>query len=144
MEIPKLTEATIRENTTDASFRRGKEYFEAGAVLSLKQHEHQVEADVRGGHFLPYAVQVEYDEAGITEATCTCPYHAGSWCKHIAAVLLACLHSSTQVVATPPVATYLEGLDRADLVDLVEHLAAFEPALLDVIERESARLRDGA
>ncbi len=142
MEIPNLTTETIRKNTAGGSYRRGEEYFNTGAVLSVQQAgERQVEAFVKGGDVFPYTVHIQYDDAGITDARCTCPYHAGSWCKHIVAALLAYLHRAKQDEPRSSVAALLDGLDRDALVGLLERLVEREPELADWVKREYAHLR---
>ena len=42
-----------------------------------------------GSQFAPYGVRVDFDEAGIIDATCSCPYDWDGLCKHIVAALLA-------------------------------------------------------
>ena len=140
MELPGLTAASLRRQAAPDSFQRGEAYFKEGAVVSLKRKgPGQVEAHVKGGQYVPYAVRIRHDDAGITDVQCTCPYHAGRWCKHIVAALLACLHPAGRT--QPPVAALLDGLDRAALVRLLERLAERRPEWLDLIEEESARLR---
>ncbi len=142
MKLPGLTESTLQARTTEESYQRGEAYFNAGAVRSLERSgARQVEALVKGSSPLPYTVHVRHDDAGITGATCTCPYFAGSWCKHIVATLLACLHASGPRQERPSVAALLEGLDRAALVALIERLLEHHPHLAGWIEHEGARLR---
>jgi uncharacterized Zn finger protein len=51
---------------------------------------------VAGSEFAPYEVSVTFDEAGITEAACGCPYEWDGWCKHIVATLLASIYVRPQ------------------------------------------------
>ena len=79
MKIPGLTDATIREHTTEESYRRGDDYFQDGAVLHLETNAPGlVEAHVQGSQHLPYTIHVRHDDAGITDVACTCPFFAGS------------------------------------------------------------------
>jgi uncharacterized Zn finger protein len=92
MKLAVLTETLIREESSAESFRRGQDYFDAGAVFSLIRRGEVVEAEVEGSQPEPYSVRVELDEGGVLAALCDCPYDWGGWCKHIVATLLACLH----------------------------------------------------
>ncbi|MDA8219092.1 MAG: hypothetical protein M0Z94_15920 [Dehalococcoidales bacterium] len=74
MRLPSLSEIAIREAATTESFQRGREYFDQGAVLSLTRRGDVIEAEVEGSQPVPYNVRVEYDEGGIIEADCDCPY----------------------------------------------------------------------
>ena len=68
---------------------RGYDYYENGAVVSLKETEDNVyEARVEGTEL--YTVNVELGEQGdITYTVCDCPYDRGEYCKHQVAALLA-------------------------------------------------------
>ncbi len=88
--MSELTETTVRQYATPESFRRGRDYYEQGAVLSLARRGDQLLAEVEGSQYEPYRVRITFDEGGITGAFCSCPYDWGGWCKHVVAVLLAC------------------------------------------------------
>lgn len=142
MAFPSLTKETIEEHTAGGSLERGQQYFADGSVQSLKQtDDHTLKAKVQGTDVHPYLVTIQFDEDDITSVECTCPYHGGTWCKHIVATLLKILATDT-VPKTEQAAVdeLVAGLDRGDLVSLVERLVEHDPRLLDQIERERARL----
>ena len=140
MQIPGLTEATIREHAAQDSYERGEEYAARGAVVSLKRTgPRTVEAYVKGSRMLPYTVTIRHDEAAITDVECTCPYHAGSWCKHIAATLLVCLREDLD--RTTALDAVLDTLDRQALIDLIRRLAERHPEVADWIAQESDNAR---
>ncbi len=97
-----LTEGRVRERASSESFRRGEDYYRQGAVLSLTRRGGVLRAEVAGSEFAPYEVSVTFDEAGITEAACGCPYEWGGWCKHIVAALLASIYEPESVRDLPP------------------------------------------
>ena len=137
MQLPGLSESTIRAGTSNGSYSRGEHYFNTGAVLSVKPHgANGVEALVKGSDLVPYTVYIGYEEARVVYVECTCPYHAGSWCKHAVAVLLACLHGTTQEDEKTRLMALLDGLDRAALVGLITRLVEEDPSLMDRLERE--------
>jgi uncharacterized Zn finger protein len=142
MAFPSFTKDDIREHTAGGSFERGQQYLEDGSVQSLKQtDDHTLKAKVQGSDVHPYLVTIRFDADDITQVECTCPYHGGSWCKHIVATLLKVLDADGVPKSEPAaVADLVEGLDRTDLVSLVERLVEHDPRLLDQIERERARL----
>jgi len=42
----------------------------------------------------PYQVRITFDQKGIIDAECSCPYDWGGFCKHIVAVLLAAIRGA--------------------------------------------------
>ncbi len=146
MAFPTLTKDDIQEHTAGGSFERGQQYLADGAVKALKQSdEHTLKAQVQGSDVHPYLVTIQFDADDVTDVACTCPYHGGTWCKHIVATLLKVLDAGDVPKSEPAaVADLVEHLDRNDLISLVERLVEHDPGLLDQIKRESARLSDAA
>lgn len=142
MSLPPITRSDIQTHTSGGSFERGEQYLADGAVRSVKQaDEHTLKAQVQGSDVHPYLVTIKFDADDIQKVKCTCPYFEGSWCKHIVAVLLMTLEEDdVPAEESVEVADLVEGLDRSDLVSLIERLAEHDPRLLDQIERERARL----
>ncbi len=141
MTIPHLTESLIRQNSAAQSYERGLDYYESGAVLSVAQRGQQIEAEVEGSHYLPYQVRITFDESGIREAFCTCPYDWGGWCKHIVAVLLTCARQPEQVEARQPVDALLADLDGDQVRTLLLRLVEHHPELTDILEAEVQSLK---
>lgn len=141
-----ITESQIRSGASAESFRRGQDYYRNGAVISLARRGQTLEAEVEGSQYEPYAVTIEFDQAGVTSAECSCPYDWGGWCKHIVAVLLTALHEPDEVETRSPLADLLASLDRAQLLALITALAKRNPGLADQIEAqvEIVRARAGA
>jgi uncharacterized Zn finger protein len=98
----------------------------------------ELRAEVAGSQFAPYGVRVDFDAAGIIDATCSCPYEWGGLCKHIVAALLAYSHDPESVRELPELEESLSGLDREELKDLVLKLAERYPSLGEVIDGEIA------
>lgn len=142
MAFPSFTEDDLQEHTAGGSFARGQQYLEDGAVQSLKQtDERTLNAKVQGTDVHPYLVTIQFDADHVTDVQCTCPYHSGTWCKHIVATLLKVLREDGVPKAEPvAVAELVAEMDRDDLVALIERLVEHDPRLLDQIERERARL----
>lgn len=135
MNFPMLDEKIIRDNASAESFRRGKDYFGEGAVLSLTRRGNQLFAEVQGSGYDPYIVTVEMADDEILYAGCTCPYDQGGWCKHIVATLLACREEPETVVERQPIANLLADLNTAQLRSLIETVIEQWPDTLDFIER---------
>jgi uncharacterized Zn finger protein len=136
--VPELSEAFIQRSSSPESFRRGQEYYRRGAVASLILRGQELRAEVAGSQFAPYGVRVDFDDAGIIDATCSCPYDWGGLCKHIVAALLAYSHEPESVRELPELEEALSGLGREELKDLVLKLAERYPYLGETIEGEIA------
>jgi len=76
----------IRKLCTESSFERGIEYFRESAVRDLEQFGNRITSIVAGTS--DYEVTMRMDKEDI-EASCTCPYDWGGYCKHIVATLFA-------------------------------------------------------
>jgi len=136
VSIPKLTEATLRRYANAQSFQRGDAYYRAGAVINPTQRGNTLQAEVEGSRAEPYQVRLTFDEGGVTSADCTCAYNFEGWCKHIVATLLVCLRQPETVAERPPLEALLDRLEPAQLRQLVQALAAEQPALLEAIDRQ--------
>jgi len=145
MTIPNLTRAKIEENTSSGSFDRGQEYLANGAVRSIQRtDEHTLKAQVQGGDVHPYLVTITFDADDIQSVQCTCPYHGGSWCKHIVAVLLKTLKQEEIPVAKPArLNNLVEDLSRTEIIALLKRLVQRDPQILDEIRNERPEIVDG-
>jgi Uncharacterized conserved protein len=144
MTIPNLTREKIQEHTAGGSYERGQEYLSNGAVRSIKRtDEHTLKAQVQGSDVHPYLVSIEFDADDIHKVNCSCPYHGGSWCKHIVAVLLKTLkQDEIPVSESTRIRTLTRDLDRDEIVGLLERLAETNPQLIEQIETELTRLAE--
>jgi len=133
---PNFDEAVIRQHAGPESYRRGQDYYEQGAVRNIVRRGQQLQAEVEGSQYEPYQVQITLDEGGIVDATCTCPYDWGGWCKHIVATALTCLHRPAAIVERPSVEDLLAGLNRQQLQALLLRLTEYQPTLADLIEAQ--------
>ena len=80
------TNEQIRKFWTESSFERGIEYLHQGSVRDLDKCGNRITSVVEGTS--DYEVIIRMDKEDI-EASCTCPYDCGGYCKHIIATLLA-------------------------------------------------------
>lgn len=89
MNTDLITPAILESLAGAAAFRRGEEYFSAGAVGPLRATDDKITARVRGNE--SYQVELR-DDDGDLDHDCTCPRAAdGYFCKHCVAVGLAWL-----------------------------------------------------
>lgn len=136
MQIPNLSRELIQERTAGGSFERGQQYLADGAVRSLERHDKRtIKAQVQGSDVHPYLVSIKHDNEGIQKVQCSCPYHEGSWCKHIVAALLKTLkQDSVPDTQVGQVEALVEDLNREELVALLESLVERNPTLIDDIQ----------
>ena len=134
MALPKITESMIRAGASPESFRRGEEYYREGAVSNTAIQGALLSGECAGTYAPYYRVQVELDEAGIAETSCTCLYEYGGYCKHIVALLLAYLHRPKSFAARKAPAELLSNLDHNDLIAILTKLIQEQPDLYDRIE----------
>jgi uncharacterized Zn finger protein len=134
MTLPKITESLIRAGAELESFRRGEEYYREGAVSNTAIQGTLLSGECAGTYTPYYRVQVELDGAGIANASCTCLYEYGGYCKHIVALLLAYLHHPKSFAARKAPAELLADLDHNDLIAILTKLIQEQPDLYDRIE----------
>ena len=139
MTIPNLTREKIQEHTTGGSYERGQEYLSNGSVRSIKRtDEHTLKAQVQGSDVHPYLVSIKFDADDIRKVQCTCPYHEGSWCKHIVAVLLKTLkQEEIPISESTRVRTIIHELEREQIVAILERLVEENPQLINEIDEYS-------
>src|SRR4051794_40543064 len=132
-----VTEAMIHNLADPVVFARGRDYLRQGAVTSLARSEDRITARVLGSEVEPYRVRVRFSPSGIEETDCTCPYEWGGVCKHVVAVLLACMEQPEAVEQTPPLAARLSRLGEEELRALLLELADEDDDVARRIERRA-------
>src|SRR5205814_9873889 len=78
-----------------------------------------------------------FGPSGIEETDCTCPYDWGGVCKHVVAVLLACMEQPEALEETPPLAARLARLSAEELRALLLELAEEDDDVARRIERRA-------
>jgi uncharacterized Zn finger protein len=134
MTLPKITESMVRAGASPESFRRGEEYYREDAISNTTLQGALLSGECAGTYAPYYRVQVELDEAGIADASCTCLYEYGGYCKHIVALLLAYLHHPKSFAVRKEPAELLADLDQNDLTAILTKLIQEQPDLYDRIE----------
>ncbi|SYZ33022.1 SWIM zinc finger family protein [Propionibacterium australiense] len=135
-----LSSAVLLEAAGESSYERGMNYVDAVRALSVSAG--RATGKVKGT--LPYDVQLTWDD-GVLSGACTCPHFLnGNFCKHLVAVGLAVLDGARTSALdmephpTDPVERYLEGLEAAELRELVLLLAQTYPAAEEHLETMAA------
>jgi uncharacterized Zn finger protein len=132
-----VTEAMIHDLADPGVFARGRDYLRQGAVTSLARSEDRITARVVGSEIEPYRVRVRIGASGIEEADCTCPYEWGGICKHIVAVLLACLERPQALEGSTSLEARLSRLGAEELRGLLLELADEDDDVARRIERRA-------
>jgi uncharacterized Zn finger protein len=136
MLIPHLDEKLLHQYSTQKSFDRGEDYYQAGTVIDICQRGNCIHAQVDGSEYQPYYVSLEFDsKLGITTVDCTCPYDLDGWCKHQVAVSLTCIRKPEIIQQLPTLREQLDRLDYEDIHALVQELVETRPELLPEIDR---------
>lgn len=136
MNLSFLTESLISQHANGASFDKGYRYYEQGNVHSVVVRGNQIQATVAGNSYTPYQVEIDFTETDIEDASCSCPYDWGGYCKHIIAVLLACINSASTVEEKTPLTDLLVDLSKEQLSYILAQIVPEFPGLADAIERE--------
>lgn len=133
-QAPALTEAAVRGLARPQSYDRGEDYYERGAVREVTRRGSVLRAAVEGSQYEPYQVQIELDETGVADTTCSCPYEHGGICKHRVAVLLTYVRESEEISQRPPVSELVADTDPAELRDVLVDLVERRPELAEWVE----------
>ena len=132
-----ITRAVLKKLAGATTFRRGEEYFSAGAVAHLRVTGDKITASVEGSEI--YRVVLR-DDGGQLDGDCTCPHATdGNFCKHCVAVGLAWLAANSP---DPKSATTSVKQKRRDPWRDIKAYLTSQPSealidlLLDVAERD--------
>lgn len=134
--------SAIRALATPESYARGRQYYLDGAVGKVVRRGAEISAHVEGSDIDPYRVRIRLNDGGVADAKCTCPYDWGGYCKHMVAVLMKLAEHPDAVVERAPIAELLAGLDRSQLIGLIERRLKVDDALADWIKLELATLTE--
>lgn len=130
----RITPDLLVANASEKSVERGEEYYETGMVLAVIRRGDAFLAEVEGSEYGPYRVQVHTKKGRVADATCTCPFEWGGWCKHIVAVMLQLQNEPETVEVRPTLAELLEGVPQARLLALITEVADEHPEVVEWIE----------
>ncbi|MEM6646356.1 MAG: SWIM zinc finger family protein [Bacteroidota bacterium] len=132
--LPPISAELVRLNTTDKVFQRAKDYAEGRVVRDPILRGNMLTAQVDGSDWQPYRVLITFDAHTVTEASCTCPYDWGGWCKHIGAVLLTVLARPGETHISEPIDTLLDDLSGRQLRQLLRDVIAQHPDVLETLD----------
>jgi uncharacterized Zn finger protein len=130
-----VSETIISQFATGESYARGDDYARSGRVSDLSVRDNVLSASVQGSEPAPYTVRVSVHDGVVTDATCTCLYGYGGWCKHIVAALIVATRQPEEVAERPSLAGRLDLLEPDALKALVLRLVEHAPDVEAAVER---------
>lgn len=132
----RLTLDQIQARATSSSFSRGQSYYKQSAIFDTVQRGNHIEGFCEASSQPdPYHIQVEMDESGIVDASCTCEYDYGGDCKHIVALLLTYLYEPERFEQAAPIEDTLAARDKEDLIILIRQMVEQYPDLQALVDR---------
>jgi uncharacterized Zn finger protein len=134
MPTLKIAESLIRQNASDKCFERGKDYARSRAVSDLVWRGQTLRSSVVGNEY--YRVTIGFSGQSkqiVQDATCSCPYDFGGWCKHIVATLLVA-NEQENIEERPSLAQLLERLNLEQTRKLLDNLVVENPDLIDQVD----------
>lgn len=134
MPTLKIAESLIRQNASNKSFERGRDYARSRAVSDLVWRGQILRSSVVGNEY--YSVSIRFSGQSkqiVQDATCSCPYDYGDWCKHIVATLLVA-NEQGNIEERPSLAQLLERLDLEQTRKLLDNLVVENPDLMDQVD----------
>ncbi|MCC6147762.1 MAG: SWIM zinc finger family protein [Anaerolineaceae bacterium] len=125
----KLTVNILKSCSSPESFTRGHELYQSDTVFDSFRQGDILTGKCEGNSAPFYQMRVQLDEGGIQEASCTCPYDWGGYCKHIIALMLTYMHNPEVFIEQKNINELLEQLDKDDLVHLITKMVDKNPDL---------------
>ncbi len=124
----KITESNLAAYASTESFARGMRLYRSDAIFDTCRQGDMLFGKCEGSSFPYYEVQAQLDEGGIQDASCSCPYDWGGFCKHIVALLLTYIHKPKVFVVEKSAAELVSDLDKQSLVSLIDKLVEKDPS----------------
>jgi uncharacterized Zn finger protein len=98
----KMSENILKSLSSPESFTRGHDLYQSDAVFDTFRKGDLLTGKCEGSSAPFYQLRVQMDEGGIQEASCTCPYDRGGYCKHIVALMLTYVHNPDAFIEKKP------------------------------------------
>jgi len=131
---PDISMQDIQAWIGPASLRKGKSYFDQGAIMEPRRQGMTLKARCLGSSAPSYRVEVTLDDEGISVAECSCPIGFGGHCKHVAALLLTWLNNPKAFKESADLDTTLEQRSKPELVGLIRRMLQRYPDLEYLLE----------
>ena len=125
----KITESVLKSLSSSESCSRGYELYKSDAVFDTFRQGAFLTGKCEGSSAPFYQMRVQLDEGGIEEASCTCSYDWGGYCKHIIALALTYIHNTDAFTEQKEIEKLLGQLDKNALVRLIAKMVDKDPDL---------------
>lgn len=132
----KMTENILKSLSSPESFTRGHDLYQSDAVFDTFRQGDLLTGKCKGSSAPFYQIHVQLDEGGIQEASCTCPYDWGGYCKHIVALMLTYVHSPDAFIEQKNINELLGQLDKDALVHLITKMVDKNPDLYSWLQTD--------
>lgn len=136
--MPRLSEAKVRQLASAQSFERGQNYYSNEAILEPVRQGMTLRAQCEGSEDESYDVSATLNQHGVATVSCTCSYDWGGACKHIVALLLTYIHDPQAFRVVPPLETLLATCSRETLMAMIDEMVQREPGFMSVVELAAA------
>ena len=123
----KITENILKSSSSPESFRRGHELYLSDAIFDTFRQSDLLIGKCEGSSAPFYYLNVQLDEGGIQEASCTCPYDWGGYCKHIIALVLTYIYHPDAFIEQKNIKELLDDLEKDALVRLIVKMVDKNP-----------------
>lgn len=129
-----LTEKQILRHIDERSYKKGRRYFQSGAIFDARRQGDTLKARCRGSSQSDYRVEATVKKGKVASASCSCPVGAGGHCKHVAALLLTWKESPDQFREAEDLDALLAKRSKEELLELIQLMLQKEPDLESLLE----------
>ena len=112
----------------DHILSRGYTFYNEDCIKQFRFEEDSVYASVLGTDLYEVEITLDSNHHDVIDATCSCPYDQGPYCKHIASVLYR-LNDEINNHQTNRFKTYLETKTKQELIEMLLDLADEDPQI---------------
>ncbi len=130
----KISESALKSASSFESFTRGYKLYQSDAIFDTFRLGDLLTGKCEGSSAPFYQLRVQMDEGGIQEASCTCPYDWGGYCKHIVALMLTYIHNPDAFIEQKNIEELVSQLDKDGLVRLITKMVDKKPDLFSWLQ----------
>ncbi|MBN1582631.1 MAG: hypothetical protein JXA89_18115 [Anaerolineae bacterium] len=137
-DLSELTELDVQQWCGEASFERGRAYYQRGHILYPRRQGDTIKGRCLGSMDRPYELVIHLGPEGIVSGACSCPVGHGGHCKHAAALLLTWIHEPETFAQVEVLEEALEGRSKSELIVLIRRMIERYPDLEMLVELPTA------
>lgn len=129
-----VTEKYLQSLSSSESFARGYELYLSDAVFETMKQCDLLIGKCMGTSAPFYQLRIRLGKVGIQDASCTCSYDLGGYCKHVIALILTYIHNPQIFIEQKRIDEMLNDMDRDALLHLIEEMVEKDPSLLSRLQ----------